>query len=87
MWRLGELNDCICTAQSTVQYTVPILPRVPQCLSLFGIGTHPPPFPQLSVSPPPEPKAGEGTHSPAAKGMAESQFRRLEKKPVTLSTL
>ncbi len=35
---------------------------------------------------PPEPK-GEGAHSPAAGGLGESQFRRLEKKLNTLPTL
>ncbi len=35
---------------------------------------------------PPEPKGGGG-HSPAGEGLGESQFRRLEKKLSTLSTL
>ncbi len=43
------------------------------------------PFP-TSESVPPEPK-GEEAYSPAGEGMGESQFRRLEKKLSTLSTL
>ncbi len=35
---------------------------------------------------PPGPKGG-GTHSPAAQGVGESQFLRLEKKLSTLPTL
>ncbi len=53
---------------------------------LVGIGTPPTPLPQASVPSPPEPKGG-GAHSPAAKGVGESQFRRLEKKLSTLPTL
>jgi hypothetical protein len=55
---------------------------------LVGIGTPPTPLPQASVPspPPPGPKSG-GEHSPAAKGVGESQFRRLEKKLSTLPTL
>jgi hypothetical protein len=39
--------------------------------------SHPPLLP-ASVPLPPEPKGG-GAHSPAGKGLGESQFRRLEK--------
>jgi hypothetical protein len=46
---------------------------------LVGIGTHPTPLPQASV-PFPRGLKGGGAHSPAAKGVGESQFRRLEKK-------
>ncbi len=35
----------------------------------------------------PPPKGGGGAHSPAAVGVGESQFRRLEKKLSTLPTL
>jgi hypothetical protein len=44
-----------------------------------GIGTLPPPLSPASVPLPPEPKGGGGAHSPAAKGLGEFQFRRLEK--------
>jgi hypothetical protein len=43
-----------------------------------GIGTPPTPLPQASVPSPP-PAKGWGAHTPAAKGVGESQFRRLEK--------
>jgi hypothetical protein len=42
---------------------------------LVGIGTPPTPLPQASVPPP---RWSGGTHSPAAKGVGKSQFRRLE---------
>ncbi len=44
-------------------------------MSLVGIGTPPTPLPQVSAP------------SPAAKGMGEYQFQRLEKKLTTLPTL
>ncbi len=48
----------------------------------------PNPSPQASVpSPPPPGPKGGGPHSPAAKGVGESQFRRLEKKLSTLPLL
>ncbi len=50
------------------------------------IGTPPPPLPQASVYPLPEPKEG-GAHSPAGEGVGGSRLGRLEKKPSTLSTL
>ncbi len=37
--------------------------------------------------PPPDQRVGGGAHSPAAKGVGEVQFRRLEKKLSTLPTL
>jgi hypothetical protein len=43
-----------------------------------GIGT-PHPFSRKRVCPPPRTK-GWGAHSPAAKGVGESQFQRLEKR-------
>jgi hypothetical protein len=46
----------------------------------------PNPFPPRECALPPGPK-GRGAHSPAAKGVGESQFRRLEKKFSTLPTL
>ena len=42
------------------------------------------PSPAGECAPPPK---GGGAHSPAAKGVGESQFRRLEKKLRTLPTL
>jgi hypothetical protein len=55
---------------------------------LVGIGTPSTPLPLARVTPPPPPpKGGGGAHSPAAKGVGESQFRRLEKKLSTLLTL
>ncbi len=51
---------------------------------LVGIGTPPLPLPQTRV-PASEPKGG--THSPAGEGVGAFQFRRLEKKLSTLSTL
>ncbi len=50
---------------------------------LVGIEYPPTPLPQASVPSPPDQRVG-GTHSPAAKGVGESQFRRLEKKLSTL---
>ncbi len=43
----------------------------------------PNPSPASECALPPRPKGG-GAHSPAAKGVGESQFRRLEKKLSTL---
>ncbi len=40
-----------------------------------------------SVPLPPEPGGGGGAHSPAGEGLEESQFRRIEKKLITLPTL
>jgi hypothetical protein len=52
---------------------------------LVGIGTPPTPLTQAS-GPPPRTKKGGGL-SPAAKGVGECQFQRLEKKLSTLPTL
>ncbi len=47
---------------------------------LVGFGTPPTLLPQASVPSPPDQRVGGGgVHSPAAKGVEESQFRRLEK--------
>ncbi len=46
---------------------------------LVGTGTPPPLQPQVSVPSPPDLRVG-GAHSPAAKGVGESQFQRLEKR-------
>jgi hypothetical protein len=46
----------------------------------------PNPSPASEYALPPGPRVG-GAHSPAAKGVGESQFRRLEKKLSTLPTL
>ncbi len=46
----------------------------------------PNPSPASESDLPPGPKGG-GAHSPAAKGVGESQFRRLKKKLSTLPTL
>jgi hypothetical protein len=64
------------------------IPRVPQCLSPRSNWDPPPLLLPLASEPPPplEPKGG-GTHSPACEGVEESQFRRLEIKLCTLSTL
>jgi hypothetical protein len=56
-------------------------------MSLVGTGTPPYPLPQASVPCPPPRTKGRGAHSPAAKGVGESQFRRLEKKLSTLPAL
>ncbi len=53
----------------------------------FGIWTPPTPLPQARVTSPPDQRVGGGAHAPAAKGVGESQFRRLEKKLSTLPTL
>ncbi len=50
------------------------------CCALIGIGTPPTPLLQASVPYPPPPQRVGGAHSPAAKEVGESQFRRLEKK-------
>jgi hypothetical protein len=52
---------------------------------LVGIGTLPTPLSPASVPLPQN--GGGGAHSPAGKGLGESQFRRLEKKLITLPTL
>jgi hypothetical protein len=64
------------------------VPRMPQqCLSPHP-NWDPPPFLIVirNYVPPSEPKE-EGTHSPAGEGAGWSQFGRLEKKPITQSTL
>jgi hypothetical protein len=53
---------------------------------LVGIGTLPTTHTQASVPLPPGTRGG-GAHSPAGEGLGESQFRRIEKKLNTLSTL
>ncbi len=47
----------------------------------------PNPSPAGECALPAGPKGGGGAHSPAAKGVGESQFRRLEKKLSTMPTL
>jgi hypothetical protein len=54
--------------------------------SEVGIWDSPNPSPASECALPPGPKVG-GARSPAAKGVAESQFRRLEKKLSTLPIL
>jgi hypothetical protein len=60
--------------------------RVPQCMSPrrnWDSHTH-----SLARECTPPPGRGKGVaHSPAGEGLGESQFRRLEKKLSTLSTL
>ncbi len=54
-----------------------------------GIGTLPPSLSSECAQSPPLPQnlRGEGAHSPAGEGLGESQFRRMEKKLSTLTTL
>jgi hypothetical protein len=62
------------------------IPRVPQC-SLVGIGPppHPPqPLSHKRVCPSHWNQQGWGTYSPADEGVGESQFGRLEKRPIAL---
>jgi hypothetical protein len=54
---------------------------------LIGIGTLPPPISLESMPLPPVPKKCGGGHSPADEELGESEFRRLEKKLSTMSTL
>ncbi len=58
----------------------------PLCMSPRRNWDFPNPSPPSEHALPPGPKGG-GAHSPASKGMGESQFRRLEKKLSTLPTL
>jgi hypothetical protein len=61
--------------------------RIPQCMSRpVGIETLPP-FSRRRVCPSPRNPRGGGANSPAGEGLGESQFRRLEKKLITLPTL
>ncbi len=60
-------------SQSTYIY------RAPQCMSLHWNWDSPTPLAASECALPPGPKSG-GTHSPAAKGVGESQFQRLEKR-------
>ncbi len=65
-------------------YTVPgtshkvLIYRAPQCMSPRRKWDSPNPSPASECALPPGPKGG-GAHSPAAKGVKEFQFRRLEK--------
>ena len=54
---------------------------------LVGIGTPHPLSRRQGYTPPPPPTNGGVIHSPAGEERGESQFRRLEKKPSSLSTL
>ncbi len=76
VWR----QDSYPHPQSTYIY------RAPQCMSPRRNWDSPTPLAAGECSLPPGPKGG-GAHSPAAKGIGESQFRRLEKKLSTLPTL
>jgi hypothetical protein len=67
------LMICTCMAQSTYIY------RAPQCLSPRRNWDSPTPLAASECALPPGPKGG-GAHSPAAKGVGESQFQRLEKR-------
>ncbi len=58
------------------------IPRVPPCLFLRRNWDPPPPSPASECVPPPLNQRG-GTHSPAGKGVGESQSGRLEKKHST----
>ncbi len=60
-------------AQSTYIY------RAPQCMSPRWNWDSPTPLAASECALPPGPKGG-GVHSPAAKGVGESQFQRLEKR-------
>ncbi len=60
-------------AQSTYIY------RAPQCMSPRLNWDSPTPLAASNCALPPGPKGG-GAHSPAAKGVGESQFQRLEKR-------
>ncbi len=51
--------------------------RAPQCMSPRWNWDSPPPIATSEYSQPPGPKGG-GAHSPAAKGVGESQFQQLE---------
>jgi hypothetical protein len=63
-----------CTVpQSTYIY------RAPQCISPRWNWDSPTPLAARECALPPGPKGG-GAHSPAAKGVGESQFQRLEKR-------
>ncbi len=69
-------------AQSTYIY------RAPQCMSLRRNWDSPNPSPASKCAlPPPPHQRVAGAHWPAAVGVGESQFRRLEKKLSTLPTL
>jgi hypothetical protein len=71
----------------TCGYKVHIyVPRVPQCFSPRPNRDSPTPSPASECAPSPNKKRG-GTHSPACKGVGESQFGRLEKKLSTLPTV
>jgi hypothetical protein len=53
--------------------------RAPQCMSPCWNWDSPTPLAASECALPPGPKGG-GAHSPAAKGLGESQFQRLEKR-------
>jgi hypothetical protein len=54
--------------------------RAPQCMSPRWNWDSPTPLAAGECALPPGPKGGGGAHSPAAKGVGESQFQRLEKR-------
>ncbi len=61
--------------------------RAPQWMSPCRNWNSPTPLAAASVPSPPRTIGWGGAHLPAAKGVGESQFRRLEKKLSTLPTL
>ena len=71
--RTYATRDSGSNAQSTDIY------RAPQCMSPRWNWDSPTPLAASECALPPGPKGG-GAHSPAAKGVGESQFQRLEKR-------
>jgi hypothetical protein len=66
-------SENVSAPQSTYIY------RAPQCMSPRWNLDSPTPLAASECALPPGPKGG-GAHSPAAKGVGESQFQRLEKR-------
>jgi hypothetical protein len=82
-----KFRSCTFTVHDKIYHKVLSYIEHHSVCPLVGIGTPPTPLPQARVPPPPADQRVGGAHSPAAKEVGESQFRRLEKKLSTLPTL
>jgi hypothetical protein len=84
MWRAKHLTSFASVSSCTVYipkistHKVNIYKEYHSVCPLVGTGTLPSPSFASECVPPPGTKGG-GAHSPAGKGLGESQFRRLEK--------
>jgi hypothetical protein len=88
MGKYGQFINLQYVGQDDISHKVLIYIEHYSKRPLVGIGTPLTPLPQASVPLLPKTEGvGIGANSPVAEGEGESQFRRLEKKLITLPTL